>query len=180
MYGEKAVFLVTFPQLTTSIKPTLFIRWNRKNELKLYKNHSNIENNQRWMLLLAKCSWNGQEGNWFCLGTSSDRPLVTMMDGPFPCYPRYTIPREDLSTKGLNSSLFRWNVGFMIGGESHSLKFFLLIQSPKCCAWIAHMSYVQRSTLEDHNGCCSPGCTWQSVSCTRPGICRWISSKQSL
>lgn len=131
-------------------------------------------------LLLAKCSWNGQEGNWFCLGTSSDRPLVTMMNGSLPRYPGYTIPRENFSTKGLNSSLFRWNVGFMIGGESHGLKFFLLIQSPKCCAWITHMSYVQGSTLEDHNGRRSPRCTWQSMSCTRPGICTWISSKQSI
>lgn len=88
-----------------------------------YENCSNMANmaNNQIGFLLTKRSWNRQERHRLRLGTSSDRPLVAMMDGPLPSYPWYTVSREDLSTEGLYPSLFRRDIGFMVSGERYGL-----------------------------------------------------------
>lgn len=98
-------------------------------------------------VLRTKWSWNRQEGYRLSLGASSDRALMTMMNWPLPCYTRDTVARENLSADRLYPTLFRRNIGFMIGRERDGLEFSLLIQPPERCSRIAHMSYVQRSPL---------------------------------
>ena len=71
---------------------------NLINTPKLRANVSNMIANHRYFLL-TKCSRNRQKRYRFCLGASSDRAFVSMMDGPFPSHSRDTITREDLSAE---------------------------------------------------------------------------------
>ena len=73
------------------------------------------------VFLLTKCSRNRQKRYRFCLGASSDRAFVSMMDGPFPSHSRDTITREDLSAEWLYPILFRRNVGLVVGSERDRL-----------------------------------------------------------